>query len=347
VSFEEIVGQPGPERALRAALRTGRIAGGYLFLGPRGVGKLRTALVFARALLCDGPGEEDSCDACRACRRARSRVHPCLHVVGEGDGVAEVKVEEVRAVQDRLSLKPMEGARQVVVVDNADRMNEVAANALLKTLEEPPPGATLILVAAEPLRVLETVRSRCHPVRFRSLARESVRAVLEGEGLAAEEADALARLAGGSPGRALALRALGFPQRGETVARRFLDVGRADPAEIAADLAGGEDRPSNRAEARRAARETLFHLAHLAREAMVASVGGDPRTGTEDVVGTALRRFGRNPDRWGKVLRRLLETADTIRANVSVETALLDLLLDLETAWKSLGPNPPPSPSRT
>ncbi len=353
MSFDAIVGQEGAKRRLSAALEADRVPGGYLFLGPSGVGKFTTALALARALLCEGDGAH-ACGDCSACRRAESRVHPNLHVVGEGDAVTRIKVEEVRTIQGRLSLRPLEGTRQIVIVDNADHLGDISGNALLKTLEEPPPGAVLILVASEALRVLETIRSRSQEVRFSSLATDQVRAVLEDEGVDREEAEALARSAGGSPGHALALRRLGFPDRGSHIYERFLDLrgrdpGRADPIGIAEDLVA---RPAGKVDAaaeRLAVQEILKLLAHLARDAMVASVGvrdGD-RSVTTRILDAALERFGSDPERWGRVLRRLLEAAHNVRYNVSVDLVVADLLLDVEQVWKKTPPRSSNTPPRS
>jgi DNA polymerase-3 subunit delta' len=343
VSFDEIVGQVAACEALRAALEGDRVPGGYLFLGARGVGKFRTARALARALLCEGEGPL-ACGTCSSCHRVAHRVHPNLHVVGEGDEVAAIKIEEIRETRDRLSLRPMEGSRQVVIVDNADRMREEAGNALLKTLEEPPPGAVLVLVVAEALRVLDTIRSRCQVVRFVPLDPDQVRAVLEDRAVPRDEAAALARHAGGSPGRALALRRLGFPDRAGPVLDRFLDLGRDDPVAVASDLTPPRGKTAEeRIKARLALEEILRLLAHLARDALRSSVGAADveTTVPPGIVARALERFGRDPAVWGRVGERLLEGARDVKANVSVDLVMVDLLLDVERAWTS--PSRPPS----
>jgi DNA polymerase III subunit delta' len=340
VSFDDIVGQAAPKRALIAAMRSDRVAGAYLFHGPRGVGKYRMARAFARALLCD-EGGDDACGSCSACRRVLSENHPDVHVVGVGDDVTQIKIGDVREARARLSLKPLEGSRQIVIVDNADRLSEESGNALLKTLEEPPPGTVIVLVAAERIQVLETIRSRCQAIRFRTLGQEQVAAVLEGLGRVREDAVALSRLAGGSPGRAMALTRMGFPARAQRMFRRFLDIGTDDPVSIADDLAGrSEDKADSAAAARLATREVLGFLAHLARDAMVAAVGVADGTGTipEEDVALALERFGRDPELWGSQLLLILEAARDIRSNVSIDLVLTDLVLDIEQAWKTQRP---------
>jgi DNA polymerase III delta' subunit len=345
VSFDGVLGQGPAIRALRAALRTGRLEGAYLFHGPCGVGKHRTAIEFARAVLCEAGGD-DACEACSSCRRSASGVHPGLHLVGDGDDVTSIPIEAVREVQTKLTLRPLEGLRQVLVVDNADRMQEAAGNALLKTLEEPPRGVVLVLVVGEVLRVLETIRSRCRPVRFRPLGPGQVREVLEERGIDADAAEELARYAGGSAGQALRRFGLGFPGRAREIVRRFLDVGRDDPSAIARDLlltpgrAGDGEAPapakrSKAAEARLAAVEVLTLLAHLARDAMLASLrsAGLPTSLPEEDVNAALARLGRDPERWGKQLRRFLEAAHNVVCNVGIDMVVVDLLLDTERLW--------------
>ncbi len=206
--FAAIVGQARAVEILQRERRTGRVPHAYLFHGPESVGKKRTALALAMALQCR-TAEEDACGACSACRNIAAGHHPDVRVTkpeAKTRGAAEkIYIEQIRSLQQEIALRPMAGRQKIYVVDDAHRLVEQAANAFLKTLEEPPDASVLILVTAFPDRLLATIRSRCRPVRFQPLSPESVAAIVSREkGTEAEEATRLARLAHGSVGRVLA-----------------------------------------------------------------------------------------------------------------------------------------------
>jgi len=183
---------------LRSMLRRGDVPHALLFTGPRGVGKFTTALVMSAALLCPS-GEADGCPSCR---KVAARVHPDLHLV-EPEGMS-IRVERVRELEGLLSRKAVEGRGRVVVVDEAQSMTAEAANAFLKTLEEPHPETYIILVSESRENLLPTVVSRCREVRFSSIGTGELEEYLVNrEGLAPEEARSLARRSGGIFGRAV------------------------------------------------------------------------------------------------------------------------------------------------
>jgi DNA polymerase-3 subunit delta' len=179
-------------------LGRGETAHAYLFTGPRGVGKYAAACVFAAALL-SPDGEPEGGEALR---RVREGVHPDL-VTLEPEGNS-IRISQVLEMQRELNLKPVEAGRKVAVINEAEAMNTEAANTLLKTLEEPPGKAVLILVSSNPERLPDTVLSRCYQVRFRRLSPGEIRDYLVGEGgLGEEEAERLTRLSGGIFSKAL------------------------------------------------------------------------------------------------------------------------------------------------
>jgi DNA polymerase-3 subunit delta' len=194
---------------LREAHRQGRIHGAYLFEGASGTGKRETALWFARLLLCRTRRAEP-CGTCPDCRKTsgddaggkiRSR-HPDLKVL-EPEG-PYLKVDQVRALQRELSLVANEGGWRVALILGAEALRIEAANALLKTLEEPPPRTTLILVASSASALPATVRSRTTQLRFAPEPEPSIRAALSREGLSEEDAWLAAALGGGSSAAARA-----------------------------------------------------------------------------------------------------------------------------------------------
>jgi DNA polymerase-3 subunit delta' len=185
-SFETFPEQDEAKRLLRAALKEGP-AHAYLFHGPRGVGKRRAAIAFAAELL----GDPD---------RVGRGVHPDLYVLEPlGD---QIRIDPIRDLRRDLHMRPFEAERRVYVVQRAHLMNEDAADALLKDLEEPPPYAVIVLVADELGLLPPTIRSRCQLVPFRRLSQRAVKAFLSSRGLQGEPLDALARVAAGRLDRA-------------------------------------------------------------------------------------------------------------------------------------------------
>lgn len=183
---------------LRDIARHGEVPHALLFTGPRGVGKSSTARLLAAALFCPA-GEPDGCPSCVKAARG---VHPDLHLV-EAEGNA-IRIEQVRDLERELTMKPVEAGRRVAIIDEAQLMNQEAANTFLKTLEEPPPETHIVLVAEGRESLLPTVVSRCREVRFSALGRKDIEDFLvRREGLEAAEAERLARLSGGIFGRAL------------------------------------------------------------------------------------------------------------------------------------------------
>lgn len=202
----EILGQERAVAALRAALRAGRPAPAYLFLGPEGTGRGATALALASALLCEGRGE--GCGRCGACRRVEAGAHPDVHRLEpdpEGTDLA-IKVDQVREASRLLHLKAFEGGAKILLVDPAERMTRDAANAFLKTLEDPPEGAHAVLLARSRGAVPPTVASRCQAVLFGPLPREAIERILEERlGIPSETARSLAPWCGGSVAQARSL----------------------------------------------------------------------------------------------------------------------------------------------
>jgi DNA polymerase-3 subunit delta' len=186
-AFESVSEQPEAKRLLRAALADGP-AHAYLFHGPPGVGKRRSATAFAAELLGDAP-------------RVERGSHPDLYVLEPlGD---QIRIDAIRQMRHDLHMRPFEAARRVYLVFGAHAMNAEAADALLKDLEEPPSYAVIVLVADELGPLPETIRSRCQLVPFRRLSERTVRETIAAESnLSPDEVTAIARVAGGRLDRA-------------------------------------------------------------------------------------------------------------------------------------------------
>lgn len=216
--FERILGQPTAVRTLQRALQQERVHHAYRFEGPDGVGKEMAALALAQSLVCTG-GTPEGCGLCSACTRVLRFAaeephvpqHPDVVLVGRGvypsnligaKEAAGISVEQVRrVVLGRVGYTPHEGRAIVFIVRDAEELTVSAANALLKTLEEPRAGVHFVLLTSRPNRLLDTIRSRTLPVRFGPLPLTALRTIVEAHGRSTE----LIALADGSASRALEL----------------------------------------------------------------------------------------------------------------------------------------------
>lgn len=208
-----------------------------LLAGPAGLGKRDFLARFVKGLLCQRPVEGAPCGTCRSCLLVAAGTHPDVITLGLGlrkDGATrtEIVVDQVRDLSQRLAMSSQFGGWQVATIDPADAMNAAAANALLKTLEEPTPSTILILVADEPARLPATIRSRCQRIDFLVPSREVALAWLRGQGVA-DAAPAL-EAAAGNPGLAREWASDGaLKQRGEVRNDlKSLAAGRGDPLEV-------------------------------------------------------------------------------------------------------------------
>ncbi|MBN1206032.1 MAG: DNA polymerase III subunit delta' [Myxococcaceae bacterium] len=235
MTLATVVGQPRAIDALQAALRSGAVHHAYLFAGPEGVGKELAAVGLAQALTCPEQPEV-GCGTCASCLRVAKGLHPDVTwVMPDEERVArglagrsdftgtpsrDLRVEQIRQLQERLALRGLESRRKVALIVSAHRMNDQAQNAFLKTLEEPPAETTLILIAASMDRLLPTIRSRCSKVYFGPLPVELVAQRVQQERRLDPQTAALAAvMAGGSLGRALSLDVEGLARRKEILTR--------------------------------------------------------------------------------------------------------------------------------
>ncbi|MEW6472686.1 MAG: DNA polymerase III subunit delta' [Actinomycetota bacterium] len=218
--WDGVIGQQQAVARLRRAVE--RPSHAYLLAGPRGSGVLEAARCFAAALVCPDGG----CGACNACRRARSARHP--DVIEVEPAGTFVVVDQVEEMMREAFTSPFEAERKVILVTEADRMNEPAANKLLKTLEEPPARTHFLLLSEAPDELLPTVRSRCQRIDFAALSDADVTAALVSLGVTPEAAAGAARLASGRLDRARSLAGQGLG----------LAALRAAALEVAASLDG-------------------------------------------------------------------------------------------------------------
>lgn len=259
-ALQEVVGQAAAVGQLAASIHAGRVPHAYLFTGPAGVGKKTAARAWAKILFCQNPVSPTvPCGTCPACHKVDSGGHPDLLWVDFArqaallketvDKQKTLKIATVREMEHALRMRPMEGRVKVAILTPADALGDDAAHALLKIVEEPPPGTHIVLIATEAGSLLPTIRSRCQRVRFRPLAADVVKDLLardHGHRPVAEIEQA-ARASDGSVERAKALLEEGAgldfdwagcplsellawcegfqnPRLGRTAAERFLET---------------------------------------------------------------------------------------------------------------------------
>lgn len=227
--FERLIGNDSAKGTLKRLIGAGRVSNALLFAGPAGVGKREFAIEIARAFLCAVPVGGEGCGGCVACRRSGAielpkpdnkddfkkvvfSEHPDVGIVAAYN--RNILVDAIRDLEREANYRPYEGRARFFIIDDAEKMNDAASNALLKTLEEPPPATYIILIASRPDSLLQTIRSRCQFVRFAPVPREAVRDHLVASGRAlAEDAQLIASVSNGSIGAALSLDVAKFREQ--------------------------------------------------------------------------------------------------------------------------------------
>ena len=206
MSFKNIYGHEKQINVLQTAMARDRIPHAYIFYGMEGIGKRTVAEVFAKALNCrSGRDNLDACDACASCLKIDHDNHPDVVKI-KADGQF-IKIKEIRELQEQMKFRPFAGGKRVFIILDADKMNIVSANALLKTLEEPSTSNILILTTSRPHLLPATILSRCQHLRFNPLQREAVASYLQEKLSEDHKSSYLISLSsGGSIGRAQALK---------------------------------------------------------------------------------------------------------------------------------------------
>jgi len=294
--FSEVVGHQHAKEMLARALARSAVHTGYLFTGPSGVGKHLVAVEFVRAWLCGGAGTKP-CGVCPSCGLSGGPAHPDLLVVTPEEKKKTISIKQVRALGAWLSQSPIFGRHKAAILDPADSLGGEAANALLKTLEEPPPGRVIVLIATRPGALPPTVRSRCQQVSFGSLSDDEVAEVLRRKRWPAQSARQAAALAEGSPGVALERDGRLWQETAESVRALFEALAAGERgAGLAFAEAAGEAR-----ERALASLQAIIGFSRLAARQRLGDRGVD-----SDAVPALLEQMG--SEQIGRLLAGALET---------------------------------------
>ncbi len=221
-----------------------RLAHAYLFVGPKGSQKVETALAIAKMLNCQGPDipEDGFCGQCPACVKITKGNHPDVMVLERGED-ASIKIEPIRALISRIQLRAFEAQYKIFILKDAETLTVEAANALLKTLEEPSKDSLLILTSSVIERILPTIRSRCQTVAFFALSSNALAEIMMREGLSKEQAQCLSRFSEGCRGKAYDLWNKEFLKTKNAAIDQFLQgtITDADLKTLASDTQEGKD----------------------------------------------------------------------------------------------------------
>jgi DNA polymerase III subunit delta' len=318
------IGPPMGNAAVRARLgelgREGRLHGCLLFEGPKAVGKAMTARWLAQVWNCEVGGVEP-CGACWSCRQIAKGSHPDVIAVGIDPDRRNpiISVDQARQVIVELQVKPFHARRRVVILDPADAMNPQAANALLKTFEEPRPDTGFVLVTSAVSKIIPTILSRCQRVRFGPVSADELVPFLRTRGIA--DPERLAVLAEGCPGKALALAEGGTEAWIEVrdALLQALETGQSARFELVARFKARDDR---------AGQERLLDvLSTLVRDAIAVRGGGRQTLFHDDrraVVESWARRLGYAGA--ARIAVAIDRTREDIEINVSPQMALDGLI---------------------
>lgn len=319
--FSDILGHERIVEVLRRSLQNGKTAHSYLFEGIPGCGRRTTARALIQALFCTVLSDE-ACGTCPSCRKIAGGNHPDIHLLEPLPDKRDISIEQIRNLQHDLSLRPYEAPRKACIIEPAERMNPSSANALLKTLEEPPGDALIILITENAGQLLPTIRSRCQMLRFAPLSTEHVLQLLEAQGVATEAAALLAPMSGGSLERARELDNEALIVRREAVLSRLaqLNINRiATVFDAAEELSGNRD----------ATLELLDMLLSFFRDAVHLGAGSPEilnRTVRPAIEAIAERRpFRRNLE----LLETIHETRRAVQRNANPKLALDRLFMNI------------------
>ncbi|MEI6701955.1 MAG: DNA polymerase III subunit delta' [Deltaproteobacteria bacterium] len=321
MSFADILGHDRIVEVFRRSLRTGKTAHSYLFEGISGCGRKKTALALIQALFCSIL-PDDACGECPSCRKVAGGNHADIHFIEPLPDKRDISIDQLRAMQRELSLRPYEAPRKACIIEPAERMSINAANSLLKTLEEPPGNALIILLTENAGMLLPTIRSRCQLIRFSHLSPEHIRTLLERSGISAGTAALLAHMAGGSLQQAYGLDNESLTSRREVVLTALdqLDIARIGTVfDAAEELSGNRDETIEMLDMMISFFRDAVHLAAGSSDILNRNV----RPAIESI--SKRRSFPRNLE----LLSKIYETRRAVQRNANPKLALDHLFMNI------------------
>lgn len=327
----EVIGHQQAHMLLARAVASGQVSHAYLLAGPDAIGKTALALAFAQLLECEQPdlAHGEPCGVCASCRKVQHGNHPDVTLVEPEEGKRLLGVDAVREAVVRLAnLAPSTGRWRVFILPNVDRMTANTVNALLKTLEEPPPGVVLLLTSAEPENLLPTLLSRCQLLTLQPLPPDTiVHALQERWHVAHDEAVELAALANGRLG--WAVRAHEHPEVREERARHLQQLTTLTRATRDERLRAAGTLATDGETARRVLELWILWW----RDVTLAACGATHLTNSGTAGDEAMRQ-GRalGQERAQTFLRALLAAQAALDQNANPRLTFDVLMLDLPTA---------------
>jgi len=327
--MQTVLGQEHVVELFRRILREGRLAHAYAFAGQEGVGKALFARRLSMALLCPEKPRE-GCGDCNVCRRIEKDTHPDVHWYAPPEGKRIFPIELIRdGLIPDISLKPLEGAYKIFIIQKAEMMNPEAANCLLKTLEEPPEGSLLILITESADRLLPTIASRCLIVRFRPIPVEIMKEELARRlGVDSEYAEHLARLSGGSFGKAIALHESG----GLDAKNKFIDLlakaRREQDFDIADELISSAPAGATLEDKRRYLKACLDFLLYFYRDALLSQLVRDETLAVHTDRMNEIQKTASTvaTERLIRILESILRAQEYLYMNINLNLLLEDLV---------------------
>jgi DNA polymerase-3 subunit delta' len=321
-----IIGHEWAVQLLAGHMARNNLRHAYLICGPQGVGRRTLGIRLAQAINCPQPSRPGQpCLSSRTCLQTEQQTHPDLSVVQAEMPGAALKVDAIRQLQHTLSLSPYQASHRVALLLRFEEATPSAANALLKTLEEPPLQVVLILTAESPEGLLPTIVSRCEVLRLRPLPRQQVQEALVSHwGLPSDEAHLLAHISGGRPGYALYLhqhpQAMGQRRTWLDEQQRLLCAGRVERFQFAEQIAKDK---------------SLFHQAiqvwtSFWRDLLIHAVGATAPAENPDLAAEIAELSARIPlPAIRKVIANLERTRRLLEQNVNTRLAAEVLFLDM------------------